>query len=85
MHKKYIICVVTVSVYTYMCILSVLAFVYNVSVETMCMSCSFVVSQFVHVYVDMLVNTCDVFPLPGNVCCLFVRYFNAAVGKVKKN
>ena len=59
-------------------------FVYNVSVETVCMYCSFVVSQFVHVDVDMLVNTRDVFPLPGNVCCLFVSYFNAAAGKVKK-
>ena len=59
-------------------------FVYNVSVETVCMYCSFVVSQFVHVGVDMLVNTCDVFPLPENVCCLFISYFNAAAGKVKK-
>ena len=59
-------------------------FVYNVSVETVCMYCSFVVSQFVYVGVDMLVNTCDVFPLPENVCCLFISYFNAAAGKVKK-
>lgn len=59
-------------------------FVYNVSVETVCMYCSFVVSQFVHVDVDMLVNTCDVFPLPGNVLLSFCQLFQCCSWQSKK-